>query len=65
MKNKVRFKNQLYSYYEHLRNRLDSGAKYIDSNNCTEGKYYDAYTQIIEELSYIQSLINYYENENA
>lgn len=63
MKNKAKTKfiNELYSYKQYLEGRLDTGAKYIDENNCYGDKYYNAYVKIIDELSHIQALINYYE----
>lgn len=63
MKNKTEFIKELYSYKQYLESRLDAGAKYIDKNNCTDDKYYNAYTKILEELVHIQILINYYNGQ--
>lgn len=60
MKNKTKFIKELNSYKQYLEQRLDASAKYIDENNCTDDKYYNAYTKILEELVHIQILINYY-----
>lgn len=65
MKNKTKFIRELNSYKTYLEQRLEAGAKYIDENNCTNDKYYNAYIQIIDELTNIQSLINYYNRQTV
>lgn len=63
MKQRVRFEKYLNEYYNHLLDRFENGGKYIDEHNCREGsKEYKAYESIIDELSQVELLLNYYKN---
>jgi len=63
MKQRVRFEKVLDDYYNHLLQRFNNGGEYIDKNNCDEGsKEYKAYKSIIDELSQVELLLNFYKN---
>lgn len=63
MKQRVRFKKVLDDYYSHLLERFKNGGEYVDKNNCDESsKEYIAYESIINELSHVELLLNYYKN---
>lgn len=61
MRQKERIINELNRYYQHLYQRMCNGGDYIDSHNCKEGsKEYKMYKGIIDELSKVEELLNYY-----
>ena len=63
MKQKKKKKKVLDDYYSHLLERFKNGGEYIDKNNCDESsKEYIAYESIINELSHVELLLNYYKN---
>lgn len=63
MKQRVRFEKVLEDYNNHLLERFKNGGEYVDKNNCDEGsKEYKAYELIINELSHVEALLNYYKN---
>lgn len=63
MKQRMIFEKELNNYYNHLLERFGNGGKYIDEHNCSEdSKEYKAYKSIIDELSQVELLLNFYKN---
>lgn len=55
------FKNSLIEYYKYLLKRFENGSNYLDQHDCKENsKEYIAYQNIINELSHIETLLNFY-----
>lgn len=65
MKEKNEFINSLIKYYNHLLQRLDDGTEYLNKlvdevDDIYNTKEYIAYENIIQELSKVKELIDYY-----
>lgn len=65
MKEKNKFINSLINYYNHLLQRLDDGTEYLNKlvdevDDIYNTKEYIAYENIIQELSKVKELIDYY-----
>ncbi|WP_297136164.1 hypothetical protein [Terrisporobacter sp.] len=65
MKEKSKFINSLRNYYNHLLQRLDNGTEYLNKlvdevDDIYNTKEYIAYENIIQELSKVKELIDYY-----
>ena len=65
MKNKNKFINSLIKYYNHLLQKLDNGTEYLNKlvdevDDIYNTKEYIAYENIIQELSKVKELIDYY-----
>ena len=58
----MRFINQLNKYYDHLNDRLARGFDYLVENP-DDKKELELYNDIIEELSHVEELVNYYKNK--
>ena len=58
----MRFINQLNKYYYHLNDRLAKGFDYLVENP-DDKKALELYNDIIEELSHVEELVNYYKNK--
>ena len=58
----MRFINQLNKYYDHLNDRLAKGFNYLVENP-DDRKALELYNDIIEELSHVEELVNYYKNK--
>ena len=58
----MRFENQLNKYYDHLNDRLTKGFDYLVENP-DDRKALELYNDIIEELSHVEELVNYYKNK--
>lgn len=65
MKEKDKFTNSLIKHYDHLLQRLDNGTEYLNKlvdevGDIYNTKEYIAYENIIQELSKVKDLIDYY-----
>lgn len=65
MKEKNKFINSLINYYNHLLQILDDGTEYLNKlvdevDDIYNTKEYIAYENIIQELSKVKELIDYY-----
>lgn len=65
MKEKNKFTNSLIKYYNHLLQRLDNGTEYLNKlidevDDIYNTREYIAYENIIQELSKVKELIDYY-----
>lgn len=65
MKEKSKFINSLRNYYNHLLQKLDNGTEYLNKlvdevDDIYNTKEYIAYENIIQELSKVKELIDYY-----
>ena len=58
----MRFINQLNKYYDHLNDRLAKGFDYLVENP-DDKRALELYNDIIEELSHVEELVNYYKNK--
>ena len=58
----MRFVNQLNKYYDHLNDRLAKGFDYLVKNP-DDKRALELYNDIIEELSHVEELVNYYKNK--
>ena len=58
----MRFINQLNKYYDHLTDRLAKGFDYLVENP-DDKRALELYNDIIEELSHVEELVNYYKNK--
>ena len=58
----MRFESQLNKYYDHLNDRLAKGFDYLVENP-DDRKALELYNDIIEELSHVEELVNYYKNK--
>ena len=58
----MRFINQLNKYYDRLNDRLAKGFDYLVENP-DDKRALELYNDIIEELSHVEELVNYYKNK--
>ena len=58
----MRFINQLNKYYDYLNDRLAKGFDYLVENP-DDKRALELYNDIIEELSHVEELVNYYKNK--
>lgn len=66
MEEKNKFINSLIKYYNHLLHRLDNRTEYLNKlvdevDDIYNTKEYIAYASIIQELSKVKELIDYYD----
>ena len=58
----MRFIKQLNKFYDHLNDRLAKGFDYLVEYP-DDRKALELYNDIIEELSHVEELVNYYKNK--